>query len=576
VDPNLLYYGDNLDVLRLHVKDESVDLVYLDPPFNSHANYNVLFTEHGVQSAAQIHAFEDTWKWDEAAVHDYQRTVEQGGTVAEALRSFQTLIPESNMLAYLSMMAPRLLELRRVMKSTALIYLHCDPTASHYLKLLMDAVFSPKRFLNEVCWKRSSAHSDTKQGMQRYGRVHDILLVYAKGDTHGWTPLYMPYTAAYDSSEYRHVASDGRRYKETDLTAAKPGGDTSYQWHVKRPAGAGARWVADTTDEHLQPVAGWEYRAVAPYQGRFWAYSKKNLLAFSAAGELMHRATGMPRLMQFAEKMPGVALQDVWDDIQPASGLEDLGYATQKPQALLERIIGGSTKRGDTVLDPFCGCGTSIDAAQKLGRRWIGIDITHLAIGLIKRRLADSYTPAINQTYQVVGEPTDQAGAERLAADDPWQFQAWALDLVGARVATSAKKGRDRGIDGRLYFYDEGPGGKTKQIIFSVKAGGFGPDDLRALRAVADREGAQIGVLMTLHPASHAMRAEAASAGLYTAPWGGTYPRLQLLTVGQLLEGKQIEYPRLTGGNVTHRRAPRELKAADQGELGYGDTPPSG
>ena len=566
--PNLLYYGDNVDVLRQHIADESVDLVYLDPPFNSNASYNVLFGEHGTRSPAQIHAFEDTWRWDDAAALDYEATIEKGGGVADALRAFRTLISTSDMLAYLSMMAPRLVELRRVMKPTASIYLHCDPTASHYLKLLMDAVFGPKRFLNEVCWKRSSAHSDTKQGMQRYGRIHDTILVYAKGDTHSWNPIYVPYTAAYDASEYRHVTPDGRRYKETDLTAAKPGGDTGYEWHVKRRGGSRERWIADTTDEYLTPVPSWEYRAIVPYLGRYWAYSKSNLLEFAAAGELIHRSTGMPRLMQYADEMPGVSLQDVWDDIVPASGREDLGYPTQKPLALMERIVSGATQPGDTVLDPFCGCGTTIDAAQKLNRRWIGIDVTHLAVGLIKHRLVDTYGPTITDTYRVIGEPTDVGGAEQLAKDDPFQFQAWALGLVGARIATSAKKGSDKGIDGRLFFHDEGPGGATKQIVFSVKSGHIMPAYIHELRGVMDREGAQIGALLSFEMPSAGMRAEAASAGFYDSPWGWQFARIQLRTVGELLDGKGIDYPHLSGGNVTHRRAPRAKASPEQHELG--------
>jgi DNA modification methylase len=546
--PNLLYYGDNLDVLRRHVKDESVDLVYLDPPFNSSASYNVLFAEHGAKSAAQIHAFEDTWQWDDTASLDYEQTVEQGGDVAEALRAFRTLLGTSDMLAYLSMMAPRLTELRRVMKQSASIYLHCDPTASHYLKLLMDGVFGTRYFRNEIIWKRTAAHSDTTQGAVHLGRVHDTLLFYSKGNEPTRNPVKLPYSREYSQSHYRYIEPEtGRLYRKGDLTAARPGGDTLYDW------------------------TGPDGRAVRPYPGRYWAYSKENMLQFAAADRLVYTTSGMPEYKRYLDEMPGQSVQDVWDDIPPinSQAAERLGYPTQKPEALLERVIALSSNKDEVVLDPFCGCGTTVAAAQKLARRWIGIDITHLAIGLIKHRLADTYGSSIASSYQVIGEPTDVEGARELAETDPFQFQAWALGLVGARIASSAKKGGDKGIDGRLYFHDEGAGGKTKQIIFSVKAGHLVPTYLRDLGWVVDREKAQLGVLLSFETPSAGMRAEAASAGFYTSPWGTSHPRLQLLTVAQLLEGGRIDYPDISGGAATFRRArpPRPPKPS-QGQLG--------
>jgi len=259
------------------------------------------------------------------------------------------------MLAYLSMMAPRLKELHRVLNPTGSLYLHCDPTASHYLKLLMDAVFGAKRILNEICWKRSSAHSDTKQGMKRCGRVRDLLLVYSKSEEYVWNPVYTPYSSEYAEQEYRHLAKNGRHYKETDATAAKPGGDVEYDWRVKRRLVAGARWEADLNDEYLAPKAGFEYKAVKPYSGRYWAYSKENLKKFAREGRLIHRRTGAPRIVQFGDEMLGVPLQDLWTDIPPERGAVDLGYPTQKPLALLERVIQISSDEGHLVLDPFCG-----------------------------------------------------------------------------------------------------------------------------------------------------------------------------------------------------------------------------
>ena len=556
--PNQLYYGDNLDVLRRYVADESVDLVYLDPPFNSNANYNVLFAERdGTQAAAQIKAFEDTWHWDENAARSYQDVVEHGGDVSQAMQAFRTFLGESDMLAYLAMMAPRLVELRRVLKSTGSLWLHCDPTASHYLKMLLDSIFDPRRLLNEVTWKRSSAHSDTKQGMRRCGKIRDILLAYTKSDEYTWNPQYTPYTNEYVEAEYRHVDEHGRYYKETDVTAAKPGGDTEYEWRVKRPQGARNRWQADLVDEYRKPVRGWEYLGVLPYTGRYWAYSKKNLIAFWDEGKLIHRKTGAPRLMQFADEMPGIALQDLWDDIPPALGNEELAYPTQKPLALLERIITASSNGGDVVLDPFCGCGTAIVAAQQLNRSWVGIDITNLAITLIRHRLRDAYGDDIEQTYQVIGEPVSVPDAESLAASDPYQFQWWALGLMGARPA-EGKKGADQGIDGRIYFHD-GDAGKTKQIVISVKAGKLHAPYVRDLRGVVEREQAALGVLLTLNTPTKAMRTEAASAGFYASPWG-QHPRVQILTVEELLAGKKLDAPPPRQTSLTYKRAPKALK----------------
>ena len=472
---NRLYYGDNLDVLRRHVPDESVDLVYLDPPFNSNATYNVLFAEQdGSQAASQIKAFEDSWRWDQAAARLFEETVEAGGKVSQALQAFRTLLGDSNMLAYLTMMAPRLVGLRGVLKPAGSIYLHCDPTASHYLKLLMDAVFGGQTFLNEVIWsyRRYTAEAG------RFQREHDVILLYSKGPKPLFNPLrdeYGPKSGKADS-----------HYKQ----------DEDGRWF---------RWQKRRGEE--------------PYK------------IFLSEG----RRTG-----------------DVW--MIPhinASAKERLGYPTQKPEALLERIIQASSNEGDLVLDPFCGCGTTIAVAERLNRRWIGIDITHLAITLMKHRLRDAFGDA--PIYDVIGEPVSLPDAKDLAASDPYQFQWWALGLVGARPVEQ-KKGADQGIDGRLYFHDEAKG-KTKQVILSVKAGGTGAAHVRDLRGVVEREQAEIGVLISMEDPTAPMRKEAASAGFYASPgWNTKHPRVQLLTVGELLEGKGIDYPSRTG-NVTFKRA---------------------
>ncbi|MHB1838250.1 MAG: DNA methyltransferase [Acidobacteriaceae bacterium] len=531
-DKNQLYYGDNLDVLRRYVRDASVDLVYLDPPFNSRQDYNVLFAEKdGSRSSSQIHAFEDTWEWNLDSQRAYEGIVESGGRVADAMRAFHTFLGNSDMMAYLAMMAPRLVELRRVLKETGSIYLHCDPTASHYLKILMDAVFGGQSFRNEIIWKRSHAHSDGKQGSQHFGRVTDTLLFYSKGENSIWNVLYTPYDQEYVDRDYRRVDPDGRRYRIDNLQG---------------PGGA----------EKGNPR--YEVMGVT----RYWRYTKEKMAKLIDEGRVIQTKPGaVPQYKRYLDEMSGVPVQNLWADLPPLNNRskEMLGYPTQKPEALLERILKASSNEGDVVLDPFCGCGTTVQVAQRLNRRWIGIDITHLAIGLIKKRLSDAFGEEIRGTYEVIGEPKDVAGAAALAEQDKYQFQWWALGLVGARPAEQ-KKGADRGIDGRLYFHDNTKG-DSKQILFSVKAGGVTVSQIRDLRGTLEREKAEIGVFLCFEPPTRPMMKEAAEAGFYKSPDGSSYPRMQIFTVEQLLQGKQVEYPRYARDN-TFKQAPRSRGTA--------------
>jgi len=576
---NVLYYGDNLEILPLHIKAETVDLVYLDPPFNSNQEYNVLFeSKDGTDAPAQIKAFEDTWHWDQAAARQFDDVVQAGGPVADVMLAFRKFLGArgtgNDMLAYLAMMAPRLVELRRVLKSTGSLYLHCDPTASHYLKLLLDAVFGPVNFRSEIIWKRSSAHSDTKQGRVIHGHIHDVILFYTKGDEWTWNPIYTPYDQEYVEDAYRHIEKEtGRHYRRDNLTAARPGGDVSYEWRVKRRgdpnADTDAPWEADLDDDYKSPKPGWEYKGVPPYKGRYWAYSRANMRLYAQQGRLVYSRSGFPEYKRYLDEMPGVPLQDLWTDIPPigAGAQERLGYPTQKPEALLERIIKSSTNKGDVVLDPFCGCGTTIAAAESLKRPWIGIDITHLAIGLIKSRLETAYSGEAE--YAVIGEPTTLDGAQELAADDKYQFQAWALGKVGARSVEPIKKGADKGVDGRLRFKygrDE-----FKEIVFSVKGGQLHATDVRDLRGVREREEAEIGVLISFEEPTRLMCEEAASAGFFESPWG-KHPRIQLLTIEEILSGKIVDYPRTAGINVTTKAAPR-VTVKDAHELHLFEAP---
>ncbi len=534
---NALYYGDNLDMLRRYVTDESVDLVYLDPPFKSNKNYNILFQEQdGSRSAAQIRAFEDTWQWDQSAAAAFEEVVEAGGQVSLTMQGFRKVLGESDMLAYLSMMAPRLKELRRVLKPTGSIYLHCDPTASHYLKMFMDAVFGPGNFRNEIVWKRTNARST----QDRWPRIHDILLFYSKTDAFHFCSLK---TKA-DKAKLPHTlitSADGQKYQTYELTA--PGvtkeGDSGKPWRGYDPTTMGRHW--------------------ANRQAQRDEWDSQGLIHWPKSGS----AGGFPRRRAeepFDPVAREITVADVWTDIDRINqaAKERLGYPTQKPEALLERIIQASSNEGDMVLDPFCGCGTAVAVAQRLNRRWIGIDVTHLAVTLMKHRLKTAFGDDV--AYRVKGEPTTVADAQILADEDPYQFQWWALGLVNARPVEQ-KKGADRGIDGRIFFHDEAESGKTKQIIISVKAGrNTVPADVRDLRGVIDREKAAIGLLITMKKPTSSMRKEAASAGFYEClAWNTKHPRLQILTVGELLEGKTIDTP-TTGDIRTFKKAPRAVR----------------
>lgn len=460
IDPNQLFYGDNLDVMRQHFPDACVDLIYLDPPFNSDATYNMLFSQQdGSRAASQIRAFHDTWRWDVAAARAFQETVQAGGHLAEVMRGLRSILGDSDMLAYLAMMAPRLVEMKRVLKPTGSIYLHCDQTASAHLRILMDAVFGPTNFLNNVVWLYGLGGSSSRY----WPRKHDDILWYSREpDKHYFEASRVPATS--------------QRMKGQDKKAPD-----------------------------------------------YWP---------------------IPTINNMAK--------------------ERMGYPTQKPEALLTRIIESSSKPGDVILDPFCGCGTSVVVSEQLKRKWIGIDITYLAISLMKYRLTRQF--AVAAKYSVLGEPASVEDAVHLAAEDPYQFQFWTLGLVHARPSEE-KKGADKGIDGRIYFFDEGATGPVKQVILSVKAGkNVGVAMMRDLGHVVTRENAEIGVLLTMAPPTAPMRAEAAGAGFYLSPVSGTsHPRLQILTIAELVAGKKIDMPPASvGANVSLDRAIKTSAPQDE------------
>ena len=470
---NILYYGDNLKILREYIKDESVDLIYLDPPFNSKANYNILYKEPtGESSRAQITAFEDTWHWsDDAAITFQEITNIASPNVVEMMLAFKQFIGTNDVMAYLTMMCIRLIELKRVLKETGSIYLHCDPTASHYLKILMDTIFGKSKFRNEIVWDYTFRMMDLPKF---FNRKHDIILFYAKSDDNYFV---MPKTewSREEIIETRkqkvHIDGDG------DECIWMPGGKGHSKNKLKK--------IKDIIKE-------------------------------------------------------GKAISDVWQiPVISSSAKERLGYPTQKPEALLETIINASSNKGDVVLDPFCGCGTSIAVAQKLKRKWIGIDVTHLAINLIKLRMNEMFKIKPKTDYTVIGEPKDLDGAIELASQNRYQFQWWSVSLIeNARPYQNKKKGSDTGIDGIVYFDGD------KKAIIQVKSGHVSVKDIRDLGHVIDREKAEIGIFITLEEPTAPMKKEALQKGFYKSDvMGKDYLKIQILTTKKLLEGKIPDIP---------------------------------
>ena len=366
------------------------------------------------------------------------------------------------MMAYLTMMAQRMIELHRVLKPTGSIYLHCDTTAGHYLKLLMDAVFSNAHYRNEITWKRFNFHADAK----RFGRITDRILFYTKSSDYVWNRQRVPFKESYIESHFRYADEDGRRYRLDNLNP---------------PGGRG-------------PV--YEFHGVT----RAWRYSEKNMLKLQAGGRISAVDGTVPQLKRYLDELQGEALNDIWVDIPPINprAKERLGYPTQKPEALLERIINASSNEGDVVLDPFCGCGTATAAAERLNHSWIGIDITHLAITLVRHRLHDTFGTELHP-YEIIGQPTDSGSAVALAEQDRYQFEWGALGLVDARPANDKRRGADAGVDGYINFFDDNSG-KPKRIIVQVKSGHVNRGMIATLKGDMEREKAEIGVFITLQP----------------------------------------------------------------------------
>lgn len=539
---NTLFYGDNLDILREYVDADSVDLIYLDPPFNSNRNYNVLFKdESGHEADAQITAFEDTWHWNHKTEATYNELVTQGDArVSAMVNALRQSIGTNQMMAYLTMMAARLVELHRVLKPTGSLYLHCDPSASHYLKIILDSIFGGENFRNEIVWKRQSAHSSAR----KWGDVHDILLFYSKSIDFKWNTITQAYDENYLDVKYRNEDERGK-YRLSDLTGAgRTDGDSSKAWRGFDPSSRGRHWAVPR--ELIEQFVGNEAASKMTSQQKLDLLDANGYVYWTPRGK--QAAQGFPQYKRYLGS--GVPIQDTIIDIPPinSQAAERLGYPTQKPLALLERIINASSNKGDIVLDPFCGCGTTIAAAQKLNRRWIGIDITHLSIALMKYRLKDMFDLVEKRDYDVRGEPEDLLSAKQLAHDDRYQFQWWALSLIQARPLgeggrKEGKKGSDRGIDGVITFIDD-HSGKAKRALVQVKSGKVKSGDVRDLRGVIERENAAFGIFITLENATREMQTEAAAAGIYhSMGWNRDYPKLQILAITDLLNGASVSMP---------------------------------
>ena len=528
---NTLYYGDNLEILRKYIKDESVDLIYLDPPFNSQRAYNIIFPDKtGKLSRAQIQAFEDTWFWGEESQQAFDEIMM--GTYSlelkDMMKAFKEFMGPSNLMAYLTMMAVRLVEMHRVLKMTGSLYLHCDPTASHYLKVLLDQVFGVRNFRNEIIWQRTNAHNNPAK---RFCRVNDTILFYSKAGKAIWNTLRTDYSAE-QLSRYKPDKS-GRLYTGQDLTITHKG-DSKNRF---------------------------EWRGTTPPIGRAWAYSKERLEELRKQGRILMKANDSPRLdglKVYLDEKEGKAIGTIWFDIGRVGNTsgERLGYPTQKPVALLERIIQASSNEGDVVMDPFCGCGTAIAAAEKLGRNWIGIDVTHLAISLIKKRITDHFPDA---KFQVVGEPRSLDDAQALFKQSAFQFEAWAVSLIGGQPYKSTGGG-DTGMDGFLYFQDFQ--GNYHRIIIEVKGGGYQPKDVRSLAHVLQREEAPMGILIALEPPTKGMLSAAAELGKWAIPGSRkSYPVLQIMTIQDFFDGKKPELP---DTSETLKKAKREVREREK------------
>jgi site-specific DNA-methyltransferase (adenine-specific) len=560
---NSLLYGDNLPIMRERIASESVDLVYLDPPFKSDLNYNVLFKADGLNAdEAQVTAFKDTWTWDAAAQATYDELQNVPNfTLVSFVNALHAGLQRTPMLAYLVNMAIRMVEIHRVLKPTGSVYLHCDPTASHYLKMLMDAVFLPINFRSEIVWRRTGSHNK----MRRWAPIHDVLLFYTKSNDYTWNNPRRPYMLGHVKDNF--VEDENGVYKTNYygnvLTGSGTrGGESGHPWRGFDPTAKGRHWAV--------PGKIWEEVGIDP---KGLTQHQKLDLLFEKGFITITEGDAWPMYVRTITPSDGPAAPDIWA-FQPytegtvfgtTDGIdadvrwlspqdaERLGYPTQKPVGILKHIINTSSRPGELVLDPFCGCGTTVAAAQILARRWVGIDISPFAIELIRRQRLEGAFPhlKVGVDYEIDGLPTTIEGARMMAEQDRKGFEIWAVSRMDG--IPNDKWGADKGIDGRIPFK---PDGKTaKFAVVSVKSGKLKADDVRSLMAVAKREEASslgFGIMVVLNPPTAGMKADAASAGTVEMH-GNRYPLIQILAVEDIFKGKKPHLP-LVDPTVGYRK----------------------
>ncbi|WP_287231503.1 DNA methyltransferase [Microcystis sp. Msp_OC_L_20101000_S702] len=511
---NKLYYGDNLEVLRKYIKDESIDLCYIDPPFNSKRNYNQIYNNLGKEDQAQAQAFVDTWTWDNhanEALEEIQSNYQGKFTsqTIDLIDGLTKVLGKGSLLAYLVSMTLRIVEIHRVLKSTGSFYLHCDPTASHYLKIVLDTIFCSQGgdYIAEITWERTSAHSDSKT----FANTTDVIFLYSKRILM-FNQQFKPYSEEYLKKYYKHQDGKGR-FLDRDLTAGGlSGGGYNYDWKGIK---------------------------------KLWRCPIETMQKYEEQNKLYYTRNGTPRLKQYLEEMPGVPLTNLWNDIPPinSQASERLGYPTQKPEALLERIIKASSNKGDIILDAYCGCGTTIAVAERLERNWIGIDITYQSISLMLKRLEDSFGKNVLDKIELNGIPKDIESAKALATkpDDRTrkEFEKWAvLTYSNNRAVINDKKGADKGIDAIAYF--QGDKDNREKIIFQVKSGNVKSGDIRDLQGTMTLQGAALGIFITLKPPSKDMVQTAKSAGIYRSPYRSqSVDKIEIVTVQEILEQKK-------------------------------------
>ena len=513
---NQLFYGDNLEVLRKHIKDETVDLCYIDPPFNSKRNYNQIYNNIGKEDQAQAQAFIDTWTWDDYANQGLAEIQENylGHFTSQSIDLISGLtkvLGKGSLLAYLVNMTLRVAEIHRALKPTGSFYLHCDPTASHYLKIIIDAIFCSQGgdFKNEIIWKRTSGHSDSA----KYGSVHDVIFYYTKSLKITWNQIYQKYEQNYIEKYYRYQDDDGRKWMSDNLSAAGlAGGGYQYEWNGVT---------------------------------KLWRCPKTTMEKLDTEGKIYYTKNRVARIKRYLDESKGLPVQDAWNDIEALRSWhkELLGYPTQKPESLLERIIQASSNEGDIILDAYCGCGTTVAVSQKLNRQWIGIDITYQSISLILKRLEDSFGKGVLENITISGIPKDMKSAEALALkkDDRTrkEFEKWAvLTYSNNRATINQKKGADKGIDGIAYF--TGDKDEPEKIIIQVKSGNVKSGDIRDLQGTVTLEGAELGVFITLKPPTKDMIKTAKEAGIYKSRYmSQPVDKIQIVTVQEIIEGQK-------------------------------------